>query len=407
MDLVTDFVAGFVEFFGLMGPGYNPVGLQMEPDTRSSWDRFFFPRTAHTESPFYNPDDKIGSVGHGSVAQFQVEQGGVWKGPEDLIEVLYFMVAMMVFRFTIENFVAEPLGLSLGISKEKRKPARSVPALEKIFSKLKTIVKDEAELKKLEKSTGLTAKAIKRWYQRKILEDTPTTIVKFKEGFWRLLFYIAAVAVGFWTLWDKDFMLDVPKCYENYPFQVVGREVITYYTFKLGFYCSLLISSIVFDVRRKDFIEGLIHHVTTILLMSLSYSSNFVRIGMLVMLLHDVSDVFLEAAKIVFYVKEDHIATDILFATFATVFGITRLYLFPFYLIRHTTYQLSGYFVSEEWYSGSILRWLLVVLVCLHMFWFYLILKMIVSSIKNGSTVSDIREEDEIDSDDEETKKDA
>ena len=54
-------------------------------------------------------------------------------------------------------------------------------------------------------------------------------------------------------------------------------------------------------VRRKDFAESLAHHVVTLALLYYSFYANFVRPGLIIMLLHDVSDIFLEAAKLARY----------------------------------------------------------------------------------------------------------
>ena len=67
-----------------------------------------------------------------------------------------------------------------------------------------------------------------------------------------------------------------------------------------GFYYSLLIAS-VFDVRRTDFSQLVFHHFVTIGLLSASWAINFVRVGTLVLLSHDISDVTLEFAKLVRY----------------------------------------------------------------------------------------------------------
>jgi ceramide synthetase len=61
----------------------------------------------------------------------------------------------------------------------------------------------------------------------------------------------------------------------------------------LAFYWSLAVSQF-FDVKRKDFWQMFIHHVAAICLMGFSWMCNLHRIGTLVLLTHDCSDIFLE-----------------------------------------------------------------------------------------------------------------
>lgn len=93
-----------------------------------------------------------------------------------------------------------------------------------------------------------------------------------------------------------------------------------YYVLEMGFYLSLLLS-LSFDVKRKvslltmsnlkdkfvlirlrwqwclqDFKEQVIHHTATLTLLSFSWISNFIRIGTLVMAVHDCSDILLEVS---------------------------------------------------------------------------------------------------------------
>lgn len=87
------------------------------------------------------------------------------------------------------------------------------------------------------------------------------------------------------------------------------------------------------DVQRKDFLEMFIHHLTTIFLIIFSYSCNLIRGGSLVLIVHDIADIFMEAAKICKYVKWQR-SCDICFGLFFAVWTATRLVIFPGYLIR-------------------------------------------------------------------------
>ncbi|CAB1314045.1 unnamed protein product [Coregonus sp. 'balchen'] len=71
--------------------------------------------------------------------------------------------------------------------------------------------------------------------------------------------------------------------------QPVAEAHYWYYITELSFYWSLLFCVSV-DVKRKDFI----HHITTIFLIGFSYCANYVLVETLVMLVHDSSDFLLE-----------------------------------------------------------------------------------------------------------------
>ena len=52
------------------------------------------------------------------------------------------------------------------------------------------------------------------------------------------------------------------------------------------------------DRVLKDFVASLIHHSTTIILMAGSYSYGMVRVGVVVLLLHDPADIILQTGTI-------------------------------------------------------------------------------------------------------------
>lgn len=50
----------------------------------------------------------------------------------------------------------------------------------------------------------------------------------------------------------------------------------------------------IFAVSKQDFVEMIIHHIATIALMAMSWSANMVRVGTLVLCVHDAVDYILE-----------------------------------------------------------------------------------------------------------------
>ncbi len=66
-----------------------------------------------------------------------------------------------------------------------------------------------------------------------------------------------------------------------------------------------------------------VHHIITLFLLFLSYTSNFVRVGSLVLLTHDVADGILELAKLCKYAKRDRLC-DVVFGVFTVVWVATR-----------------------------------------------------------------------------------
>jgi len=84
---------------------------------------------------------------------------------------------------------------------------------------------------------------------------------------------------------------------------------------ELAFYWSLVFSQFI-DVKRKDFWQMFIHHIATILLLSFSYIVNFVRVGTLVLVVHDCGDYWLEVKiKKSFFLLEINIIDFVFFCS--------------------------------------------------------------------------------------------
>lgn len=152
----------------------------------------------------------------------------------------------------------------------------------------------------------------------------------------------------------------------------------------LAFYWSLTLSQFV-DNKRKDFWQMFVHHVLTLMLISLSWVCNIHRVGSLILLVHDCADVLLEAAKSLKYAKLQK-ACDIMFGLFTLAWIVTRLMMFP-RIIYACLFQTLQPFYPVYFFFNS----LLVMLLMLHFIWTYMIFQVIAQSVKSGEVNGDVR----------------
>mmetsp|Transcript_35947 Transcript_35947/g.77575 ORF Transcript_35947/g.77575 Transcript_35947/m.77575 type:complete len:173 (+) Transcript_35947:2-520(+) len=151
----------------------------------------------------------------------------------------------------------------------------------------------------------------------------------------------------------------------------------------------------------------ILHHLITIALITISFLNNFTRIGSVILLLHDVADVFLEAGKVLNYISKAKGGkwlapiVDSIFGLFAVSFFVTRLVLYPRYILWSMSTEGYGHF-GGGWPVGWSFVVLLFALQFLHIFWFYLIMRMVVKICSTGTVEKDERSDDEDDFDEEE-----
>lgn len=106
-----------------------------------------------------------------------------------------------------------------------------------------------------------------------------------------------------------------------------------------------------------------------------------VRIGSLVLFLHDIADVLAYSVKAVVDTKYTRL-TLTAYAGLLLTWGYTRLYVFPFYVISAS--MIPGMEQSFAWYTSYAMIWTLQLL---HVYWYVLFLIMGYRFAISGKTV--------------------
>ncbi len=231
---------------------------------------------------------------------------------------------------------------------------------------------------------------------------------KFAHTFSEMSYYITSVlclsrlcwnASWFWPAGWHEVMFDgrVQQAAGLQPY-TAPADLKVFYIVETSYYLSSF-ALLVVRPKKKDFIEMAFHHVVTAFLLLLSYTTGYMRIGAVVMYLHDIFDPFMLFAKCAHYAKIP-VLPDVSFALCAVAFAVPRLYFYPIAIFN----AWSGVCVGNSSCPGGVwdktpveftLIGLLMALLPIHCFWFTMILKVLVTALSSSGVQGDVRSDSE------------
>ncbi|KAL9433361.1 hypothetical protein AB3S75_028233 [Citrus x aurantiifolia] len=223
-------------------------------------------------------------------------------------------------------------------------------------------------------------------------------INKFKESAWKCVYFFSAELLALVVSYDEPWFTNTKYFWEGpgnqaWPYQKTKLKLKGLYMYVGGFYAYSILALLVWETRRSDFGVSMAHHVATVILIVLSYILRFTRVGSVVLAVHDVSDIFLEVAKMSKYSGIEWIAS-ISFIAFVCSWTVLRIIYYPFWVIWSTSYEVLLNFNKENhqmdgpicyYLFNTLLIWLLV----LHIYWWKLMVGMVVKQIQARGQVSD------------------
>lgn len=211
----------------------------------------------------------------------------------------------------------------------------------------------------------------------------------------QLLSHSVLTLLGLLTLSMEPWPLQTKYLYMDWPHHPMSALLEYYYLIQTSYYIQqfyILLTS----PARKDYLQYTLHHCLTLLMLFMSYSQSHMRIGLCILLLHDASDALLYLSKWYHYHSQE-LHTLLSFTVFALGFLVTRLVFLP--VLIHSVFTEPQVYIPEAVaHNGTqLLFWKtgLLTLQMLHVYWFTLIVKMCVRTIKVGRVEGDIRSDDD------------
>lgn len=314
----------------------------------------------------------------------QINGKNVMPSCLDLSMSVPVAMSLICCRYFLENFIARPVGRSYNLKEKSSKKFVENEKMEKLLKKFGTL-KPKEKYEMCAKESNWSSRQIERYLREFKKSKVPSEMDKFAETSWLVTFHFLIFCFGIYSLWDKKWFSDTSDCWNGWPFEhVITTEIYWYYVIETGFYIAASMSLCI-DVKRKDFKEMIIHHISTIGLLLLSYTDNFFKVGSLILVLHDPCDVLLHFAKIAKYVNYQRL-TDTLFVVFSISWFVTRLIIFPFKILIPCIFHSP--FVSCSTCHIPYLYYIITGMLCslqiLHVIWFGYLVKAIKVVLTEG-----------------------
>ncbi|RLN37812.1 hypothetical protein BBJ28_00016507, partial [Nothophytophthora sp. Chile5] len=231
---------------------------------------------------------------------------------------------------------------------------------------------------------------------------TEDKVDKMRESLYKNAAVGAFHAMGYYVGWHESWFLNKEEYFKDWPYSP-SEGLRWYYMIYLAFWIQsidfmLNLTNNHYSVKRKDNAEMLVHHFATISLMLFSYSVDLTRMGISVLMIHDVNDLLLETAKVFVYLGWENLA-NMFFGTFALMWFVVR-WGFYSYNILHSAYAYAYSDIvvhileagsyrdidANVWYWVWIVWFgFLCLLLVLHIYWGLLIVKMVVKVLGDGN----------------------
>ena len=171
------------------------------------------------------------------------------------------------------------------------------------------------------------------------LEEREMRCKKGAFGFYKTCYFVFSVTWGYYVLKDTTYLPwslggkgDIKRCWDDHvaPAHVPGLQMYGLVT--MGYHVGGLVTHIIYESHRKDYIEMMLHHILAFYLFFGYYMANVWEIGTLIAFLHDIADITTNLCQSISETRYQNCAASI-FIINMFVWAWTRLYILHFHCI--------------------------------------------------------------------------
>lgn len=219
----------------------------------------------------------------------------------------------------------------------------------------------------------------------------PVNQRKFADQSWQLAIHTFMTCYGLFVLQPMDWLVDTKLCFQG-PGGAYGTKgdiwLERLYIMQTAVWAYTAFSHRWIESRHKDYFVMFAHHVVTIFLISMSWFINL-KFGALVLLLHDASDIGVDLLKMSNHAGRGSESgglpiTEAIFISALLVWIYLRLWVYPTKLLTSAFFE-SVVVCEDVGVNCSVMRLALVLLQIMHVWWTYLLLRILVRGITHDA----------------------
>ena len=226
--------------------------------------------------------------------------------------------------------------------------------------------------------------------------SSPVTKRKWMDQSWQLVVHSLVAGIEVYIFTEETWLTDTKTMWSpTHPREHTFTPIVHFvYLLQLAIWMYTAFSHKFLEENHMDYFVMYLHHVMTIFMVVTSYHYNYYRVGLVVLFIHDISDITVDLLKMVNYLKLDgahsYFLVEIIFVVNLVQWIYWRLYVYPVKILYSCIWESLAYTDNDiPLYTQSNI--LMVTLEFLHIWWTFLFLRIAYKLLlgKKGSDVGD------------------